>query len=612
MFSIRKDYQPYQKRVTIIICCLVLTIIAAMTSFVYRGIYPDDLPRYSAWAETILSHKGLGSVSPDSTASVLYHALIALAYILVGKDLFAAHLFPYLFAVITPISMFLLLHQIIRNPLWAFMGTIAYLVFPTNIIWTNQPLTEPIFLFWLMLTMLCIELAKIRYAFLVLVGIAAAFMMLTRLFDGFLYASLACMAIIIQHRKQFPIKMVIGAFAGFVGIHLLASFLFDYSLLQYYYYYRIMPQHLVSVYPYENTPFMQTMIAIKSFIRWYSYSIFVPIFLGVLVAGFMDTLRKNIVFPALCLTAYAGFILFLYQARHIETFNLRLGVKMIPSLIVLFVCGVKWLYDSLLASQKRHFIMMAYIFVVSIIAIFTMTAVQKNIQFITFMTDIIPSSSLWEIIQHRPVYAQAQPQAALLAQEPAFAEKAFREEVIKVIKGSYRPSYRLKLAQHAWSNNEPRQAREHADFAYHDTFEDGRTWKTDAIEVTGTSLLWTDKHQGHLGAFPYQADGTVVYRFSFPRKAGKIVLSDIHTQWSPDDIVRMWTSFDGQQWTLRHDDNFYRQKMYYHEVMTEEIEGTQTLYVKYYFYAGDAERSASDNRGASLDEFSLAVTFQAE
>lgn len=603
MFLPQKEHRLFGQHTTTIVCCIALTMLAAFASFVYRGIYPDDLPRYSRWAEAVFSHKGLGSDDPDSIASILFHALIALAYKLLGKDLLAAHFFPYVFATITPMVMFLLLRQILKHSLWACLGSIAYMLFPTNFIWTNQPLTEPIFLFWLIVTMWLVELSKTRHAFLVLVGIAAALMSFARLFDGLLYATLAGLSIIIQHRQRFPVKWMIGAILGFLGTHIVASLLFEYSLLQYYDYYCQMLH-----YPYENTSsMMKTMTAIKIFMRWY-FGLFTPVFLGVIVVGFIDTLRKNIVFPALCLSGYAGFILLLYQGRYVDTFDLRLGVKMIPSLIVLLISGVKWGYDRLLARKTQRDVLAAYVFLAGMVTIFCITSIQKNRAFVAFMSDIIPSSSFSSIIRHRPVYEQAQREAALFAQDPDFVAKAFREAVIKVVRGAYRLSYRSKIAEKAWKNRLPELDRRDADFSYYDAFTNGEQWKKAAFHIEGTSTLWTAAHPDRIGAFPSRTEGTVIYKFTFPQHAQKITISDVHTQWEPNDVVRMWISYNGHDWVLQYDDDLRYKKTYYHHELEYIPANASELYVKYYFFAGDASRANDDNRGASLEQFSLAVT----
>ena len=88
-------------------------------------------------------------------------------------------------------------------------------------------------------------------------------------------------------------------------------------------------------------------------------------------------------------------------------------------------------------------------------------------------------------------------------------------------------------------------------------------------------------------------------------------MSDIHTQWGLGDVTKMWTSTDGEHWTLRYNDwNVHYTKDYYYQFFADEFKDCKTLFIKYYFYAGDQTRTGNDNRGASLEEFAFAVTYK--
>jgi hypothetical protein len=49
---------------------------------------------------------------------------------------------------------------------------------------------------------------------------------------------------------------------------------------------------------------------------------------------------------------------------------------------------------------------------------------------------------------------------------------------------------------------------------------------------------------------------------------------------------------------------------HYYQFFDDEFEGDRSLFIKYYFYAGDKRRTGDDNRGASLREFSVAVQYK--
>lgn len=240
--------------------------------------------------------------------------------------------------------------------------------------------------------------------------------------------------------------------------------------------------------------------------------------------------------------------------------------------------------------------------------LFANTSFRLNATFFRYMADIIPSSSLSAIIRHQPIYEQAQREAIKFAGPPNLAKNAFREEVIKVVLGAYRPSYRSKLAAYAWEIGLPESARQKAGFSYYEPFTNEEQWKQAAFRIEGTSALWTAAHPDRIGAFPLGAEGTVIYKFTFPQSAQKITISDAHTQWGPGDIVRMWISYNGRDWVLQYDDDIRYQKTYYHHDIAPLPDNVLEFYVKYYFFAGDASRAQDDNRGASLEQFSIAVT----
>ena len=101
----------------------------------------------------------------------------------------------------------------------------------------------------------------------------------------------------------------------------------------------------------------------------------------------------------------------------------------------------------------------------------------------------------------------------------------------------------------------------------------------------------------------------MIYEFLFPHPVRTVTISDVHSQWEPGDIVRLWISENGKDWTLQYDDDVRYKKTYYHNTFEYSPNGISKLYVKYYFYAGDRARANDDNRGASLEQFSLAATF---
>ena len=128
-------------------------------------------------------------------------------------------------------------------------------------------------------------------------------------------------------------------------------------------------------------------------------------------------------------------------------------------------------------------------------------------------------------------------------------------------------------------------------------------------QKSGASPLWKEG-QSLIGAYPYQSTGTLVAAFAYPFDIGAVVLEDLHSQWGPGDLVKMWTSPDGETWTPQYADYTRETLVSYKQAFELALAETRQFYVKYELFAGDANRPADDHRGATLREFHLHVTPQ--
>lgn len=586
------------------LCLMGLLLVAFAVSYCYRGIYSDDTMMYLNRADQIYFAQHLRGGETLSVASILYAALIALGYVFVGQTLLATHLFPFLLAVLIPVLFFLVLRRMSGHDGWALLGALLYLFYPTNIVWLNQNLTEPVFVFCLMLALLTLEYAKAQPKFLIGVGFAAALLMLARLFDGAVFAALLGLAVIYQQRQRFPAKWCLCGVGAFIGVHLVCALLLRYSPVEYYHYFQQMFRHdnVAVNYLGELSPQARTIMAVKTYLRWYLGGSWMPIFMLLIGIGTLTTLRRHDIYPLLCVSGYTAFLFVGLGGRDLEPLLTRLSVKILPALVILLICGAKTMYDWMAGvfSKKWNTRWPAHLFVVLFALGFGWFSFQRNQAFFTMMAEIIPSASLGQIARQNFEFA------AIYAAKP----QNVREEVYKQVLGAYRPAYRSALAQQAFDAHIPQQQQKTADFAYQADFQDPAKWQAELWERSGNSALWHAQYPGHIGAFPYRAEGTIIYEFSFPRPIKELVLSDMHTQWTPGDIVRLWTSRDGRAWVLRYDDPLRYQPTYYHQAFTAEFAGAQAVYVKYYFYAGDPERGQNDNRGAALQEFFVAATFE--
>ena len=583
-----------------IACLVLLCFLAIFVSTSYRGIFSDDTRGYVDLGEfAYTQHRWGTELGSESVASILYPLSITVVFPFFGRTLVASHAIPFLLAVLTPLLFYALLRRIFNHWLWAFGGTLLFICYPTNIVYLNQNLTEPVFVFCAVLTMLLLEYAKKRPAFLIAVGIASSLMVLARLFDGMMFSAIVFLVLLLHwFKKSFETRWLFWSVVAFIGVQLVCSFVLRFSLFEYWNYFSHMVGDRNSSYTQGLPAMLRTKAAIKSYLTWYFGGKLFPFLVGLLLLGIVSTFRRAVFYPFFIVSAYSLFLFIGLGGRQIEPYLLRLSVKVIPALVVLLVGGGKMLYEILFHKVR----IAAYSFLVLTLLLVGHFCYTKNIAYFAVMADIIPPASFLQIIRHN---------SSIPTQEYELENKInIREEIHKEVKGFYRSSYLSRQAKSAFEEKVPQQLQTMADFSYHDDFTDGIRWKNDAILVEGNSLLWTDTYPEHLGAFPAGADGTVVYKFTFPKSLEKVSISDIHTQWEHGDIVRMWTSVDGKHWILRYDNDLRYQKTYYHQVFEQDFDGLREMYVKYYFYAGDTSRKNGDNRGASLKEFFLSADFQ--
>lgn len=591
-------------------CLGILILLAFWISSSSRGMYGGDLSRFVHWADEIHAGYGLeGREASDlannkSMASVLYPFFIAIAYHLVGRTLLALHLFPFILAVATPLLFFFLLKRLLGDLLWSFMGTLLYLFYSTYFIWMNQALSEPVFMFFLVLTMLLMEYARKRPWLLIFVGMSAALLCLARLFDGFFFAGLAGVAVFYQHRKRIPIKWFVLSALSFLLIHVAASVAFDYSFIEKYYAYFFQSATQDQYYARDvgESFFVKSSLLLrtKMLMRWHWGGIMAPLTLFLVLLGGLERFRKNSLYALCCFVGYSLFLIVAFRGTNVEPLLTRLGLKVVPSLVLLLVVGGKFASDiirSFSLVKQKSWISPAF-FLLFFLG-FGSVAIVKNLQFKELISKIVPPASLWQIIEHNVV----------LPPEREDFTKDFRETIYKEVLGEFRPWYLNKKAKEAWDAGLPQAELEASDWSYRDDFSDGTQWKQEAFSFDGTSELWLEEHDGRLGAYPFGAEATLIYKFTFPQPVKRLVLGDIHTQWEPGDALRMWTSLDGKQWTLQHDYDVYYEDAYFYRVFEESVRGKREFYVKFYFYAGDAERGPVDNRGASLKNWFLAATW---
>ena len=133
-------------------------------------------------------------------------------------------------------------------------------------------------------------------------------------------------------------------------------------------------------------------------------------------------------------------------------------------------------------------------------------------------------------------------------------------------------------------------------------------WQEYLSAQGGDSKLWNNS--GFLGAYPYHASGTVIYKLSYPFALDTVRISDQHTQWHEDDRVKLWASADGQSWILCYENGEQSQVVAYSVTSRKSFQGKREVWLKYELSAGDPNRAPDDNRGASLRGFRVQAVLQ--
>ena len=90
-----------------------------------------------------------------------------------------------------------------------------------------------------------------------------------------------------------------------------------------------------------------------------------------------------------------------------------------------------------------------------------------------------------------------------------------------------------------------------------------------------------------------------VHKFELPESVDGIKISDVHTAWGAQIEIRMWTSPDGEEWTLRYDEPEKYQHIKYQGILDieKDLGGQRTLFVKYELDARHGNSGFGDIRG---------------
>ncbi len=617
--------QSKRGNVAVFIALFALSI--AANSF-YRGIAHDEgLGGYCNGATRILNGGPLvtpGNEDEDSRypARLLYMIFIAISVKLVGWNLFALHLFPYLIQLLNPLLFFIVARRFFKNDWWALSGTLLFLVHPFNVVFLNQQYSSPFFDFFLLVLVIFFQRSLDNPKQLIWFGICSSLLLFTRLEDGIIFVSWLYIAYLLHCRKYLPWRWLAASLGALFATHSLAAWYFQFPL-SYPVYAIIRILHIQEGRGAGMSFIALTTLAVKIFMTWYfGGKLFAPFVAALLIIGTVEQFKRHIYYLISIFFPHFLFLLFVYNGRH-DIGMIPLPQTVIPFLL-LVLTGIRTMNAFCLMFMKRRLSFFrvrqiektpAFANLISIVAIVALIGVFsiKAFQLGYLIQDMIPASTIWQIIKtNPPLPGNLSYKEPIIRLTPEInLPIKLREEIYRSVLGKYRAENFEVIGQYVADNHIFERELNQTDFSYVDTYDSKERWEADRRNVTGDSPLWNQQFSGRIGAFPLHASGSFEYHFTFPAPIEYVIIQDAHSQWGPEDRIRLWTSPDGRAWTARYNDTRTRYKHdRYYQFFDEEFDGQTSLFIKYEFYAGDAERKGDDNRGASLDEFGLLVKYK--
>ena len=610
-----------QKRLIVVISLIL--VISAIVSSSYRGIAHDEGLGFGEVAVNVIRHQpvydpqhNIGNCKEPTR--LIYTLLIALGYKLCGVTLVALHLFPYLIQIVNPAIFFVALYRMYGRLWWSVGGAVALVFLPFNLTYLNQQHTHPIFLGMLLLMMLVLTTTLRPPLFWGSMGCLSGLLILTRYEDAVMYVGALFLAYLLTHWKE---RISFGWIAVSIGIivvmYVVAALLFQFPLTTYWEY---VPAVLARQERRAGThSWLQlTQSAFRIIVNWYLLGkLLAPVLTAFVGIGAFISIKQRAWYPLALFFPHFLFLVFVYNGR--ETVNsLPVITFTTPGFIMLTMAGVM----SVAAGLARYVTLaeMRWKVLLGLIVFGTLGLWGRSIYSIAMVVeDSQPASTIWHIWRANPRLPghpdYQQPTVRLSRERDTSAvlpeHLLLRENVYKAVRGVYRPWALHRIGQYAFDLGLPQQAQQQADLVFLADYDAENAWPQGLMKTTGTSALWSQKYPGRIGAFPHGAHGTVIYKFEAAQPIAEVVISGIHTQWGIGDVVKMWTSPDGTTWTLRYGGwNARYAKDLYYQFFETEFDGASALYVKYYFRAGDQTRSSEDNRGASLEQFGVAITYK--
>ncbi len=516
-------------------------------------------------------------------ARLTYLLSIAIGYKIFGISLLALHFFPYVLQIINPCLFFIIAYRFSKSTWWGLTGALFFIFHPFNLLWLNIPYNSPIFMCFLLIMILLYDSAVKNPKWLIIFGVVAVLLMLTRFEEGGMFVVLLYGAYIVHRRSTgIPVRWILLSVGVLLVTYSMFAFYFGFPLEYPIYYLPTLLQRQ-AMYRADFSFYQLTIQAFRAFLYWYFCGKFMAPFLVMLIIiGAFAQVRKRIFYPMAIFLPHVSFLLLVANVRY-DLVGLKGQPYSVPGFILLLLSGIQivsnYCSTLFLRVRQRNLLRVKRPIGFSsvqrsvgvIIIVVIMGGVFRSAYSLSLIVeDVLPATTMWRIAKYNPplpgnpLYKEPYIQLSPEERIPVLP----REEVYKAVQGNYRSWYLHQIGKYAFKQRFSEHARSLADFSYFDDYGSKDKWETDRYHVEGDSPLWNDEFPGRIGAFPFGKGGSFVYKFDFSSPIDDVIISDTHTQWwgFGGDVTKMWTSTDGEHWTLRYNNwNVRYTKDYYYQ-----------------------------------------------
>jgi len=569
----------------------ILAVLSLYFACAERQIFSDDTAGYLMRSDQIYDFS-FRSIRVLTGRPPFYPLLIGPSMIIFGRNLIALHIFPLLFFLSIPFSLYYLGRRILKQDPAAFLCVLLFLLFPTNIRHLATPLTEPLCVALILLSLLLLDKCLENLRYLPLYGLVLAFLFLTRyetmlliipqgLYllwalkkDGRLTRRKLIFVVSVLLLFQLPFALI--NFAG--GSMFLPARSFHavklalHSILH--------PGH--GMYP-GYPPIKLIGISYKNYLGG---NPLIPI---LILGGAIMALYRRAWLLIIGAFWCAGLYVFVvYYGTN--TWFIRHLSKATPfvCLLIIYLCLEIWNLCRRTSNKTLKILLLSIgLGFPAAALLFSAYRDQREGRDETRYTlnraslvrlwrnnAGIPSLSAW----HRLKSQKLKP----------------REEIIREVLGHSRsPKY---LKQRADAVGIVNFYADFSDWGFRSflagTPEIGRFWKGPGAKC--------------IGVFPKYGETEVTFHFSFPQDIKILEYCDRHVSWTRKDRVSLSFSWDGRHWDEWYQDSRCYRPISFGRKVKADRTARRAFYLRYRFRAGDPRREPFDNGGAALKEMALA------